>query len=279
MQMEKVSVVVCVRNEEKRIEECLQCIIASQPDEIVVVDGGSTDRTVEIAQRYTTNVIRSIAANLTRDRQIGIDAARNEYIAMIDADHRLAPGDIQSLLNDLKKYRFDIVQSQVILYNAQGFWNRAEEETWFLVHNIPGPKKMIGVAPAVYKKAVFDKVRFDDYITTRIDDTDFIYRLSKFPEIKIGVGETQVRQLHFGSFKTYVRKFIWYGIGDGQFCRKHPHRTWSMIFHLTLRYPLLYSFRALRCGKWRAALFCVLQGWIRFYGLITYFLRRSSQIL
>lgn len=263
-----VSVVVCVRNEEARIEDCLRSIVANQCEEIIVVDGGSVDGTVEIAERYATRIVRSGASNITRDRQLGVDAARNQYIAMIDADHRLRQGDIDSLLADLDKYKLDIVQSQLISHDPSNFWTRAEEEAWYLVHNRPGPRKMIGTAPAIFRKSVFQKVRFDDHITTRIDDSDFVYRLSKYPEIRIGIGDTQIRQLHFGSLRIFLHKFVWYGIGDGQFCRKHPTRACSMIFHLLVRYPVLYSLRSIVRNRWRAPAYFVMQGLVRFYGLV-----------
>lgn len=266
----KLSVIVCTKNEEPRIEKCLKSILVNQPDELLLVDGGSTDRTVEIANKYVTRVIRSEAKSLSRDRQQGIDEAKNEYVALIDADHRLKEGDLDSLYRDLVDLNLDIVQSQLKSYKIHGFWDSAEDESWDLTHNIPGPKLMIGTAPNIYKKKVFELVKFDDHITSTIDDTDFIYRLSKFPEVKIGIGRTIILQEHFSDFKTYVKKFKWYGKGDGEFCKKHPNRAPSIFFHLLIRYPVLYSVKAIRHNKFKAVPFFVLQGYIRFYSLIKY---------
>ena len=49
-----ISVVVCVKNEESRIEGCLKSIITNHPSEIIVVDGDSSDNTAEIALKYTS---------------------------------------------------------------------------------------------------------------------------------------------------------------------------------------------------------------------------------
>ena len=267
--LKDLSVVVCTLNEEDRIEECLRSITLNEPGEIIVVDGGSKDRTVDIARKYTRTVITTSNSNLTRDRQTGIDAVNKPYIAMIDSDHRLKKGDLQLLLNDIEKYNFDIVQSQLISYRNMNFWNLAEEHSWFLTHNIPGPRKMIGVAPAVFKTALFEKIKFDDSITKTIDDTDFIYRLSKVSGIRFGIGDTRIKQLHFATFNSYVKKFLWYGYGDGEFCLKHPNRSFSMIYHLLIRYPVWYPFRAIIKGKIVAIPYFILQGYVRFYGLIT----------
>jgi glycosyltransferase involved in cell wall biosynthesis len=264
-----ISVVVCTKNEEARLEDCLRTIAENQPSEIIVVDGGSTDRTLEIAARFTDKIISSPKSNLTLDRQRGIDAASHELIAMIDADHRLRPGDLDGLYRDLENLGLDIVQSQLASYKNHGFWDAAEEESWDLTHNIPGEKRMIGTAPAIFRRRVFERVRFDDNITSAIDDTDFMYRLSKFPELKIGIGTTRVAQLHFSTFDTYRRKFRWYGRGDGQFCIKNPERAPSMCFHLLVRYPVLYPIRGLRQGKLKAVPFFMVQGWLRFASLVS----------
>ena len=138
-----------------RIEDCLKSIISNNPSEIIVVDGDSSDNTVELASAYTDKIIISKNSNLTRDRQKGIDAAKNTLIAMVDADHRLDSFSLRDLLLDMKNYDLDIVQSQLVSYGNNNFWNAAEEQAWHITHNKSGPKKMIGVAPAIFKREIF----------------------------------------------------------------------------------------------------------------------------
>ena len=274
----KISVVVCVKNEEARLEECLKRIKLNKPDEIIVVDGNSTDKTAEIAQKYTDKVIIMKNSNLTRDRQIGLNAAQNEYIAMIDGDHRLKKVDLDSLLGDLLDNQFSIVQAQLKSYRNNNWLNKGEEQMWDMNHNIPGPKSMIGVAPAMYRKSLFEKIQFDDTITKTIDDTDFIYRLSRLPNIKYGIGNTKIAQFHTSDYKDYMKKFKWYGIGDGEFCMKHKNRALSMWFHLLVRYPVLYPLRAALSGRLYAAGYCFLQGIVRAKWMIITCVMRKNQL-
>ena len=273
---DKVSVIVCARNEEQRLERALHGIRLNDPDEIIVVDDNSTDTTVDIARRYTSSVIVSRTESLTQNRQIGIDQARNDLIAMIDADHILIPGDIDRLVSDLRKYNFDMVTSQLMSYANASVWNSAEEDSWDLTHNFPGPMAMIPVAPTIFKKSLFEKVRFDGQITVKMDDTDFMYRLGLCKDVRFGVGDTRIRQLHAPGLASYLRKFLWYGYGDGEFVRKHPKRTGGILFHQLVRYPLLYSGTAIWRGRTRAVPFFVLQGLLRFVGLLSYFLQWST---
>ena len=60
---------------------------------------------------------------------------------MIDADHRLEKNTLESLLNELNKYSFDIGQSQLKSYENLSWLNRAEEEQWNLTHKYFRNKK------------------------------------------------------------------------------------------------------------------------------------------
>jgi glycosyltransferase involved in cell wall biosynthesis len=269
----KLSVVICVRNEGQRLRDCLESVIDNLPDEIILVDGNSSDNTLEIAREFSNiKIIESKHSSLTRDRQLGLDAAKNDLIAMIDADHRLAPDDLKNLLDDMSEFNLDLVTARLISYQNHGFWDAAEEASWLLTQDTPGVKNMVGTAPAIYKKRIFKFVRFDDHVTKSIDDTDFCYRLSKIPEIRMGIGRTRIRQYHFADLGTYLRKFLWYGKGDGEFCRKNPERMPSMFFHLLIRYPFIYPFKAIRAARFNAIPFFVLQGSVRFIGLAKYFI-------
>jgi glycosyltransferase involved in cell wall biosynthesis len=88
----KVSLIVPVRNEESSLEAFLQSLLKQDfsPDEIVIADGGSTDRTKEIieafiAQGHNIRFIEDADAYPGRARNLAIQASRNEWIAMVDA--------------------------------------------------------------------------------------------------------------------------------------------------------------------------------------------------
>ncbi len=86
-----LSVVLMVKNEEARLAACLQHV-AGWADEIVIIDDVSTDRTVEIARRYTQKVV-SYRSEDNHDRQWnrGIELATGDWILHIDADEVVTP--------------------------------------------------------------------------------------------------------------------------------------------------------------------------------------------
>jgi len=102
--MPEVSVVVCARNEEKDIGECLKALRAQTlKPEIIVVDGHSADNTVNISKQLADKVVFDNKAGLADARNVGAKAAAGKIVAYCDADCRPLPewtANIAKLLED-----------------------------------------------------------------------------------------------------------------------------------------------------------------------------------
>ena len=82
----KISACCMVKNEEKNLPRSLDSL-KSQIDEIIVVDTGSTDSTIEIAERYGARIIEIPWNNdFSTPRNVAIDAAVGDWIIFLDAD-------------------------------------------------------------------------------------------------------------------------------------------------------------------------------------------------
>ncbi|WP_127499433.1 glycosyltransferase [Paenibacillus glycanilyticus] len=93
---------IIVRNEEDMLPECLDSI-RGIADELIVVDTGSTDGTVDIALRYGARVIKAEwEDNFSSARNLALEHARTIWVLVLDADERLR-GDLQSLRQGLRK--------------------------------------------------------------------------------------------------------------------------------------------------------------------------------
>jgi glycosyltransferase involved in cell wall biosynthesis len=85
---ERLSVTVITKNEEKRIGKCLES--AAFADEILVVDSGSTDRTIEIARQHGARIIQQAWLGYGRQKQFAVDQAKNDWVLSLDADEWLS---------------------------------------------------------------------------------------------------------------------------------------------------------------------------------------------
>lgn len=93
-----ISVIVLTYNEESNIEECLASV-CDWAGEVFVVDSGSTDRTLEIARRYTDKIHRHPFENYSRQRNWAQEhlPLAHEWVFHIDSDERATPELVQSL--------------------------------------------------------------------------------------------------------------------------------------------------------------------------------------
>jgi glycosyltransferase involved in cell wall biosynthesis len=79
-----ISVVILTKNEEPRIKDCIRSVIWA--DEIIVIDNGSRDKTVEIAKGLGAFVFVSKEKNFSRLRELGSEKSKNPWIFYLDAD-------------------------------------------------------------------------------------------------------------------------------------------------------------------------------------------------
>jgi glycosyltransferase involved in cell wall biosynthesis len=85
--MPPLSVIVIALNQEANIGECLAS--AGFADDIVVVDTGSTDRTVELARAYTDRVLTASWQGFGRTKNYALDQARGDWVFSLDTDERV----------------------------------------------------------------------------------------------------------------------------------------------------------------------------------------------
>jgi glycosyltransferase involved in cell wall biosynthesis len=81
--------VIITRNEEKRLGPCLASL--TWADEIVVVDAESTDRTVEIARRFTDRIVVRPWPGFAAQKNFAAEQARSDWILSVDADEEVGP--------------------------------------------------------------------------------------------------------------------------------------------------------------------------------------------
>jgi tetratricopeptide (TPR) repeat protein len=160
-----VSLCMIVKDEEAMLPRCLAAV-AGHVDEIVVVDTGSTDRTVEIAESFGARVLHHAwTGDFSAARNVSLDAATGDWLMYLDADEVLVEGDgprLRELLGRTWREGFyvtetnhvgDLEDGVAVTHNAlRVFRNRADYRFEGRVHEqfahrLPSLPERLEVSP------------------------------------------------------------------------------------------------------------------------------------
>jgi len=101
-----ISIIINTRNEEKNIEKCLKSVVGqsfpAENMEIIVIDNNSTDKTKEIAERYTDKVFER-GPERSAQKNFGVRVSKGEYFLHLDADMALSEGVIEECMRKISE--------------------------------------------------------------------------------------------------------------------------------------------------------------------------------
>jgi glycosyltransferase involved in cell wall biosynthesis len=253
----KVSVIATVLNEGESIRRLLDSLAAQTrlPDEVVLVDGGSTDDTLAILEGYAAEgrlplrVISRPGTNISQGRNAAVDAATGEIIASTDAGVRLSPDWLAALLEPFERPGADHVAV------VSGFFlpdPRTDFEVALGATTLPAlgdivPQRFLPSSRSVaYRKAAAQVVGgypdWLDYCEDLIFDFKLRERHGPFPFAPSAVAYFRPRPTLTAFMKQYYR----YARGDGKadlwLCR-HLMRylTYLVATPLLITLTLLHS--------------------------------------
>jgi glycosyltransferase involved in cell wall biosynthesis len=122
-----ISAIVLAKNEEVKLPDCLKSL--TWVDEIVLVDTGSKDRTIDIARQYRARVINYHKGGYSEWRNKGKEEAKGKWIFYVDADERVSPqlrDEVETLISQETPYNaYAIPRKNIILGKEMlhgGWW-------------------------------------------------------------------------------------------------------------------------------------------------------------
>jgi glycosyltransferase involved in cell wall biosynthesis len=239
-----VSVVVPVRNAEDFAESCLASIARSRPREIIVVDGNSTDGTLEVAKRYADVVLSDGGNGLPLARLLGVQAARSRWVVLVDADVLLPEGALQALLEEFIEGGYSALQAGLRSVSGAGYWGRALAH-----HHVTGrSKEWFGVMATVFERDALLEHGFDTGFLSG-EDIELRWRLQRSGH-KVGVSQRTIVTHRFRDTFDFAKdQWLQDGKGLGRMVRKHGLRgAWLLAL------PVLAAVRGivLSLTRWRA---------------------------
>lgn len=130
-----ISVILPVYNVEKYVEQCIQSVLTQsyQNFELLIIDDGSTDRTLEICQKYQNDkvvLLKKDHAGVYSARNFGLQFCKGEFIAFIDSDDWIEETYLEVLINGFTDDSIDFTQCGYIRRSEDGkiLYKRHREE-------------------------------------------------------------------------------------------------------------------------------------------------------
>jgi glycosyltransferase involved in cell wall biosynthesis len=181
----KYSVLTPVLNEASNIERVLASIESQTylPDEVIIVDGGSIDNTIELIENYKKKsklniiAVQSPIRNLGAQRNFALKQARNNIILHIDAGTLPDKNYAVNMIGPFTEYEnIDLVGGvslPMIDCKWSGYFTFRDRKKHFKFHNKPNGNVV------AYKRDIRLKALFPEYLTCAGEDTLFFYKYQK----------------------------------------------------------------------------------------------------
>jgi cellulose synthase/poly-beta-1,6-N-acetylglucosamine synthase-like glycosyltransferase len=182
-----VSIIIPVHNEENNIEKALESVFKTnyRKKEVIVVDDGSTDKTLEILNRYSRKkpirIISLKRGGKAKSLNAGIRKATGEIVICTDADAIMGKSAISNLIKYFSDPKIGAVAAHVEIANKEGFIAKSgnlEYDLYFLTEVAQSFLKMTtitGAMTAFRKKALIEAKLFDPRMIT--EDRDITYKI------------------------------------------------------------------------------------------------------
>jgi glycosyltransferase involved in cell wall biosynthesis len=217
--MKMISIIIPTLNEAKYLERVLKSIRNqnSQALEIIIVDGGSTDNTLEIAKKYADAIPIKIAikkSNIAQARNSGAKLAKGEILIFLDADSTIAPNFIMKCKEIFSNKKIAAVYGKMIPFDEEktlkfqflafiGY--RIVPKLSLLLRNpiFPG-------ACMVVRKSAFESINgFREDLDTS-EDIDLYRRLFKHGIAQSDelIFSTSMRRFNAGGMHRWIFKWI-----------------------------------------------------------------------
>ena len=216
------SVCITVLNEESVITTLLDLLISQtiEPNEIIIVDGGSTDKTVEIIKHYQKKFkyikLLKQKSNRARGRNLAVDVAKNEIIVMTDAGCYPSKNWLENITKPFENKNIDVVAG----FYEMTYKNKLQKAESFFLGVLPNKYSMSflpSTRSIAFKKEIWEKVGgFSENLDQAAEDTMFNYQLikqnAKFARVKNAIVEWGMPE----TLKEYFFKIFTYAKSDAQ---------------------------------------------------------------
>jgi glycosyltransferase involved in cell wall biosynthesis len=264
-----VSVVIPVRDAETMIGRCLDAVFSQSysPCEVIVVDGHSDDRTVEIASRYPVEIVYENYGTVGGARQVGLENSKGEYVAFTDADCLPEKNWLENLTKEFGESAVGVGGG--VKNIGEGIWGKAIALTadTFLgsANSVQGrvlkekcTVKSISGCNSMYRKRDLLEIGGFNITLSINEETELNKRLSKIGDLMY-IPDAVVLHKQDRNLNAFAKRMFQFGYGRGKM------RLWDLpcippVIAFLLLFSLLFTPWILVSGLVSYALILIAMG-------------------
>lgn len=254
-ELKKVSIIIPVKNMENNIEDLLKSIMEldypKDKIEVVIVDGGSNDKTLEIASKYPVKILREDGKGPNYGRNIGIKAASGEIYAFTDGDCILPKDWLKKIVEKINDEEIGCVGGSVFVAECLKdnlIAKYADEsimrimpiaKTTEKIHEVKLFKHLATCNMAVKRKVIEEIGGFENDLKV-FEDIDLIVKICRKGYKVLRSPEIYVWHKHREGVWKLIKQTFNYGRGAFAFLRKRPEQHISKMYTLGIIAFVIY---------------------------------------
>jgi glycosyltransferase involved in cell wall biosynthesis len=216
------SVISTVKNEESNVREWLNSLLnqSRHPKEIIIVEGGSSDRTLDIIQEFVEagNPIRCIVrrgVNISQGRNLAIQNAKCEIVASVDAGCTYDKVYFENLIAPFDKDSSIEVVSGWTIPESKSLFEKCVAEVYVEKIQSIKPDSITSSRSIAFKKGAWKEVGgYPEWLQTA-EDTLFNLKLKEHNCKSVFVPNATVSWRMRTTFRAFLKQRFSYAIGDG----------------------------------------------------------------
>jgi glycosyltransferase involved in cell wall biosynthesis len=218
--LERLTAVVPVRNGESLLPGCLDALRRNGVQNIVVVDGRSSDRSMEIAAERGAVVVSDEGRGLPHARTLGARTATTDLVVLVDVDVVFAEGGVAALVREFLEGGYAALQAGQESVGGPGYWGCALAQH----HRTGLSRRWFGLNATVFRREELLATGFNDEFPSG-EDIELRWRLRDTGR-SAGLSRTVVVQHRFAGddFAFAKDQFLMDGVGLGLMVRNNGLR-------------------------------------------------------
>lgn len=207
-----ISVVIPAHNEEKYIAQCLDSLSNQtiKPDEIIIVNNNSHDKTVVIAKKYGAHIINEKQQGIIHARNTGFNAVHSDIIARCDADTIPARDWIEQIISDFTHHAIDAISGPIFFHDLPMMktFNLPSKMYAQFMKKLQDHETLLGPNMALTKE-IWERVKNEVCLNDKKvhEDIDLAIHIQKYGRIKFDpelVVWTSLRRMRNNPFSFFV---------------------------------------------------------------------------